>query len=196
MAQLNVNNLHVRLIGHSFIRRLARIMNYSQYFGNLRLDYNSFNVSCKAKGGLTLEKLICCKELYSSQVPVDIVYLQIGGNDATKYHYDSDRIANHIVSFASFLHHGVGVKKIIIGQLFQREIYSTFDGYNEKIKDINSKLAKLCSQHNFIVFWHHHGFWRDPIDFLCFDGVHLNHFGMLRYFRSVRSSVLHAANAL
>jgi hypothetical protein len=39
--------------------------------------------------------------------------------------------------------------------------------------------------------WRHRGFWTD-FSHLDSDGVHLNDDGMKKYFRSIRSAIIHA----
>ncbi|CAC5380300.1 unnamed protein product [Mytilus coruscus] len=145
---LNGKNLHVTLLGHSFIRRLNRFMNSCDKFDNLRLLKSNFLINCRAQGGLTVARLPQQKQLCTFSYHPHIIFLQIGGNDAANRRTNAYQIA--------------------------QDIFAKHD-------------------ENAISLWHHRGFW-DNLDFLCFDGVHLNHFGMRKYFESVRSAVLHTSN--
>ena len=100
-------------------------------------------------------------------------------------------------SFASFLHYGMQISIVVIGQLLWRDPSSTNQNYNDKVNEVNAKLLQLTRQDNnaCIIFWRHHGFWSD-LSFLGRDGVHLNSNGMFKYMRSVHSAVLHASNVL
>ena len=100
-------------------------------------------------------------------------------------------------SFASFLHYGIQIPIVVIGQLLWRDPSSTNQNYNDKVNEVNAKLLQLARQDNnsCIIFWRHHGFWSD-LSFLGRDGVHLNSNGMFKYMRSVHSAVLHASNVL
>ena len=46
------------LLGHSFIRRLDDFMDNSYNYYNLRLPESKFNIISRAKGGLTIRRLI------------------------------------------------------------------------------------------------------------------------------------------
>ena len=106
----------------------------------------------------------------------------------------SDIVANEVHSFASFLHYGIHITIVVIGQLLWRDPSSTNQNYNDKV---NAKLLHITRQENnsCIIFWRHHGFWSD-LSFLGRNGVHLNSNGMCKYMRSVHSAVLHASNVL
>ncbi len=154
--------LKISIIGHSFVRRLSRFSNSCDLFDNLRLDSAINIIDFRAKGGLTVRKLIDCDLLTfnKSDIP-DAVFLQIGGNDAAdkKKHYVT--IARDIVSIARYLVEGVGVKTVLIGQLLPRRVDRTFKGYNKKIISINEEIVRLINRdnNNNIQFWHNHGFW-------------------------------------
>lgn len=184
--------VNVALIGHSFIKRLHRFTKSCYLYDNLRLDKDNYALHYRYKGGLTVNKLAQDPDLCSFDSIIDIAFIQIGGNDACQESMSVENIVINILSYASFLHFGVGIKKIIIGQLLFREVFATFHDYNKKIAQINVLLADKIKNENlhFVLFWHHHGFWQDN-NVLCFDGVHLNHFGMRKYFRSVRAAILH-----
>ncbi|CAC5413819.1 unnamed protein product [Mytilus coruscus] len=181
-------------LSNIFIRRLNRFMNSCDKFDNLRLLKSYFLINCRAQGGLTVARLAEQKQLCTFSYHLHIVFLQIGGNDAAN-RTNAYQIAQDIFAFAMYLHYGLNVNHVIIGQLLYQSESVTYAGYNDKVIQINTLLQEKIKEHdeNAISFWHHHGFW-DNLDFLCFDGVHLNHFGMCKYFKSVRSAVLHTSN--
>lgn len=188
---------NVMLLGHSFIRRLNEFMFNTYGCDNLRLDYSLFDITCRAQGGLTIPRLIHERpDLYDFSVcEPDIVYLQIGGNDLS--HSSSETVANEIYSFANFLHFGLHIPFVIIGELLLRDPNKVGIKYNDKVIATNISLLQKVQMDNLpnIIFWRHHGFWQDD-SFLNRDWVHLNRQGMWKYFRSVRSSVLHAQSIL
>jgi hypothetical protein len=53
-----MNFTNVCLLGHSFIRRLDDFMDNSYNYYNLRLPESKFNIISRAKGGLTIRRLI------------------------------------------------------------------------------------------------------------------------------------------
>ena len=113
----------------------------------------------------------------------DIVYLQIGGND--------------MISFANYLYYGLHVRIVIIGELLHRDSARVGILYNCKVVLTNVAIKQLISSdnNNNIIFWRHRGFWED-LSFLSNDMVHLNHGGILKYFKSVRSAVLHVRHSI
>lgn len=180
----------VCLLGHSFIRRLDHYMQ-QQYYSNLRLFSNQFYVFARAQGGLTVKKLIHQRpDLYDFGY-VDILYLQIGGNDLS--HQSASKTATDIVSFANFLCQYAGI--VIIGQLLFRHPDKVGEHYNQRVIECNRLIQDLIKDNNQIIFWHHRGFWRS-LDFLHPDGTHLNAGGMRKYHRSIRQAVLHSSNIL
>lgn len=190
---------HVMLLGHSFIRRLNEYMTNTDGDSNLRLDHRNFKIICRAQGGLTVPRLIHERpDLYDFSVcQPDIVYLQIGGNDLSNTMTSSESVANEIYSFANFLHFGLHIPVVIIGELLFRNPSKVGKDYNDKVVATNMSILQKIQMDNLpnLKFWRHHGFWED-YSFLCRDGVHLNHYGMRKYFRSIRSSVLHAQSVL
>jgi hypothetical protein len=65
------------------------------------------------------------------------------------------------------------------------------------VTQMNVAIKQLISSdsNNNIIFWRYRGFWAD-LSFLSNDGIHLNHGGILKYFKSVRSAVLHARHSI
>jgi hypothetical protein len=110
-------------------------------------------------------------------------------------------VAKEVFSFANFLHHSLHCKVVIIGQLLWRDpskSHRVDQDYNNRVVAANTTLLNYCNNMEAcpnVIFWRHHGFWQD-LSFICDDGVHLNDDGMEKYFRSVRSAVLHAQRLL
>ena len=106
-------------------------------------------------------------------------------------------MANEIYSFANFLHFGLHIPIVIIGELLFRDPNKVGSDYNDKVVATNVSIHQKIQMDSLpnIIFWRHHGFWED---YSCLgrDGVHLNNNGMKKYFRSIRSSVLHAQSIL
>jgi len=127
----------------------------------------------------------------------DIVYLQIGGNYISAWDSSPVRVASDIISFANYIHYGLHVRIVIVGELLHRDPARIGIHYNCKVVQTNVAIQQLISSenNNNIIFWRHRGFWAD-LSFLSNDGVHLNHGGMLKYFKSVKSAVLHASHCI
>ena len=98
------------------------------------------------------------------------------------------RVPSDIISFANYLHYGLHVRIVIIGELLHRDPARVGIHYNCKVVQTNVAIKQLISSdsNNNIIFWKPRGFWADlHVSFLSNDGVHLNHAGMLKYFKSV-----------
>ena len=195
----NVHKQHVVLLGHSFVRRLRDFMDSSDQHCNLRLNETLFDITFRAQGGLTIPRLIHeRKDLYNfTHACPNIVHLQIGGNDLSDKNTTTLSVANEIFSFAHFLHYGLHINIVVIGELLWRDPMRVHSEYNKNVTDTNSALYNMIQTDGIpnIIFWRHHGFWKD-FSHICHDGVHLNDVGMKKYFRSIRNAVLHASNIL
>ena len=193
----NPNLLSVCLIGHSFITRLERYMQSNIHLRNLNLDRDLFFVSTRARGGLHVSQIGIADFLSFTNVP-DMCFIQIGENDIGRF--DCSRLSRDILSLAAFIHEGVGISCVIIGQLLRRQPWASSRDFNRKVVTINQLLKDGCSSLDGVHFWRHRGFWAD-FNFLCRDGVHLrcprpsvhvvSSSPMHRYWRSVRSAILH-----
>lgn len=189
--------LDVCLIGHSFLTRLHGYMQSNRCLRNLNLNVDKFHISVCARGGLRVSQLSCSNFLNFSSVP-HMCFIQIGENDISRY--DCTTLARDILSLAVYLHEGLGISIVIIGQLLRRQPWASTRDFNRKIVVTNQLLKKKCSSQEGIYFWHHRGFWSD-LEFLCRDGVHLRSphpsvhvvtsSPMHKYWRSIRSAILH-----
>lgn len=188
----------VCLMGHSFIRRLNDYMASSVSDRNLRLRRDLFSVQVKARGGLSVPQMARCR-FYTEFIEVpDICYIQIGENDLDNKDITIQKLVEQIVSFVKYLVIGIGVRRVVVGQLFRRQPWavSVID-FNSRVIEVNLKLEEELRDIEGALFWHHRGFW-NSLDFLARDGVHIRCTGedkrcMNRYLQSVKSSVLYAA---
>jgi lysophospholipase L1-like esterase len=186
-----MNFTNVCLLGHSFIRRLDDFMDNSYNYYNLRLPESKFNIISRAKGGLTIRRLINERpELFDfGNIRISIVYIQLGGNDLSRQ--SAEKTATDLVSFANFLNELAPV--VIVGQLLFRNPVKVGELYNTKVVECNKLIETSIKDNPNIIFWHHRGFSKD-LTHLHGDGTHLNDQGMLKYHRSIRSAILHANN--
>jgi hypothetical protein len=194
--------LQVSLIGHSFIRRLRDFMadNSDSANQNLGLYRDQYEVSCVARGrgGLTVNKLCSRQFTQFSRCP-DIVFLQIGGNDLVCDSPNIPKLDRDIISYASYLKDGCGVRHVIIGQVLRRDPRRSTWTFNEDVVRLNLSLASACAELAHIFFWKHRGFWA-TMDFLGADGVHIRsdldgHY-LRKYRQSIKSAILHVSNSM
>jgi len=151
---MNNNVCSTVLLGHSFVRRLNDFMKDNPSYYNLRLYENLFDIRCRAQGGLTVFRLIHERYvLYDfGHFTPTIIYLQIGGNDISKPGISSEKLANDIVSFANYLHHGTGILIIIVGELLWRHPNKVGDEYNPKVVDTNVLIRQKLATDIRITF--------------------------------------------
>ena len=116
-------------------------------------------------GCLTVPRLIHERpDLYDFSVcQPDIVYLQIGGNDLSNTMTSSESVANEIYSFANFLHFGLHIPVVIIGELLFPNSSNVGKNYNDKVVATNMSILQKIEPDNLpnLIFWRHHGFWED-----------------------------------
>ena len=193
--------LLVSLIGHSFIRRLRDFMadNTDSTNHNLGLYCDQYEVSCVARGGLTVNKLCSCPQFTQFTRCPDIVFIQIGGNDLVCDTPNIPKLVRDIISYASYLKDGCGVRRVIIGQVLPRDPRRSTRTFNEDVVRLNLSLASACAELCNITFWKHRGFWA-TMDFLAADGVHirsdLDGYYLRKYRQSIKSAILHVSKSL
>ena len=108
--------LWVSLIGHSFIRRLRDFMSHNTVNHNLRLDNGQYQVSCLARGGLTITWLSSLRQFTSFPLLPDLVFLHIVCYDLVCSTPNISKLVQDIMDYAQYLSYGCGVKRVIIGQ--------------------------------------------------------------------------------
>lgn len=150
--------------------RLGRYMDSHPDVYNLNLLEDKYSVCVWARGGLRISRLARDRDLLSFDVSPDICFMQIGENDVLSFSVEV--IVRDILALASYIHSGLGVTRVIIGQLLRRQPWASSLYFNERIIAINVRLQAQASSREGIHFWPHRGFWQN-LDFLCDDGVHL-----------------------
>ena len=179
------------------MKRLQRYMQPNGRLTNFNLYEENFHVFVRARGGLRLSQLASSNFLNLTSIP-HICFIQIGENDIAQS--NSTSVARDLLSLAEYLHEGVGIPVVIVGQLLRRQPWASTRNFNEEIVATNLLLKEGCAGLQGVHFWHHRGFWSD-LSFLCRDGVHLrcpppsvhvvSSSPMHRYGRSIRSAILH-----
>lgn len=160
---------------------------------NLRLDREQFSVEIRGKGVLCLKHLHHDATIVQSKQAPDICFLQIDENDIVNGSV-ATKIAKDIVSLASYLHEGIGVRRVIIGQLLCRRPYAACSDFNGTGSKINRVLREMTSGLKGIVFWPHLGF-GNSLSYLGPDGVHIqctssNDQPMRKFLHSNRNAII------
>ncbi|KAJ8309868.1 LOW QUALITY PROTEIN: hypothetical protein KUTeg_011733 [Tegillarca granosa] len=165
---------NVALIGHSYIRHLQSHMDGFPADANLRLNRSLYTVTTCSRGGLKVRTLANDVSMTQFSTQQDFVFLQIGGNDLCDPRLKNS--CHQITSFAQYLRHGVGVRRVIIGQLLRRQPWATDSDYNARVFRLNNLFSAWTKENQdlSIYFWHHRGFSDAALSYLDpRDGVHL-----------------------
>lgn len=180
----------VLILGHSFVKRLfLDIKNQSHH--SFSLDFNlkdRASVRVHGVGGRTVPKLWKHDLLYVSRLHPDIVILEIGTNDLSVE--DPNVVAASIEVLVRYLHDSFGVK--IVGFCLVIPRRSSTD-FNAKVTVFNQLVHSLLEPIPYVFSWFHK---RVSSKFLLRDGVHLNHSGQLRLYRSYRGALLKSLSML
>jgi hypothetical protein len=190
--------LHVVVIGHSYIRRLAEFMQDNLHRANLGLDHRRVTVHCFGLGGASFRAGNRCivDHVHTvmsrlSFVP-HIVYLHIGENDVM-YASTQSLCENllHLIHLLSRVYH---VPITIVSQLLP---FPVLEHLRYSVTAANSALEHACRTNCKIVYWKHRGgFWNSVRNLYLSDKVHLNATGQLQYWRSVHRAVSNAVQTL
>jgi hypothetical protein len=153
---------------------------------NLNLHASEFDITFRGKGGLRVWIM------HFSIVP-DIVFLPLGENDIL-VNTDSRKLCIYILAIAQYLHDGVGVKLMIIGQLIRRMQFASYRNFNLMVLETNKYLEELSEPLHGIQFGKHRGLWKD-LTYVGPDGVHLlctrsEDQPMRKYRQSVRNALI------
>ena len=61
--------IHIRIIGHSYIRRLGEYISENDRYANLQLEASKYFVDFQSRGGLTFQRLAQCAEFVNFPKP-------------------------------------------------------------------------------------------------------------------------------
>jgi hypothetical protein len=187
--------IQVALIGHSFIARLDNYMRSHSNLRNMNLQSDKFSVIVRARGGLRTCHLARSSSMLAFDTIPDLCFLQLGENDIRNLAVE--HVIRNILSIASFLRDGIGIRSVVIGQLLRRQPWASSPDFNDKVIQINIQLQQRIVSHTGIHFWRHRGFWSN-LSFLGADGVHLRcpremcrSSPMHKFWRNIRSAIIH-----
>ena len=178
------------ILGHSFVKRLIFDIK-SKTHRIFSLDFNlkdRASVHIHGVGGRTVPKLWKHDLSYVSRINPDIVILEIGTNDLSVE--DPNVVATSIEVLVRYLHDRFGVKIVGFCLVIPRSSSSVF---NAKVTQFNHLVHSLLEPIEYVFCWFHKGV---SSKFLLRDGVHLNHSGQLRLYRSYRGAILKGLSML
>lgn len=186
----------VIIMGHSFIRRL-------QSFSEARprsLNYENFKVQFWGRPSANLQNMYSMATAEAASLRNNCVILQIGGNDLNGEGVCPKQLANNICKLARDLTKDQGVRYVVISKLLYRKSstksrFTLREGYNRYVDEVNDQLQFLCDFFPKLRYWKHKRMSEKWEEYLSKDGTHLNPKGLSRYFRSIKTAVLHGVKA-
>ena len=189
----------VLVIGHSYVRNLRDDILAGKYNDDFGLDVVT-RFLCR--GGLRLPQAKILIQQWDHIHNVDVVILQVGGNDFKNGVTDTLDVAKGVLELAQFCKGLFGVKFVLIGKLFYRGSSKWLPTaqkvceYNQKVREANEYMRVNASDYG-VVYWRTKGI--DILDYgrlLKEDGTHLNQVGQVKLYRSIRGAIMFATRRL
>jgi lysophospholipase L1-like esterase len=173
------------IVGYSYVWRLRDFVAKKP-----QPDADLAHVRFEGEGGARLfgpahKRIIPILDRALSLGPYQLVYLNVGSNDAGKE--PVERIVQGLISLAGYIRASFPGTRVAIGQLHFR--LHRFR-YNADVRAINAALEVRISAlpDPAVSFVHVRGLCKPPPSYYC-DGVHYNHKGEQCLLRAVRKVV-------
>lgn len=171
----------VLIVGHSFVRRLGDFLDWKE------VEVRGHRVTFCGKGGATVATLRA-KLDRMNVANFCMVYVEIGTNDLCSK--SGSIVASNVWALVAYLRtHGAA--QVIFGEvLFRSKEFRggpSLEEFRERVEEVNRKMKEWMGEREDVVFWRHR---RLHSLSLLQDGVHFDHHGMQRYWRSVRGAII------
>ena len=210
----------VKVVGHSFVRRLSDWINRQEnpaLWSSLGLQDNfSVDFVASTRNGKNLGYLHIIEAEFDRYPWVlascNVLLLDIGTNDLHSYYINNpERLALLVFQFARrCVETWGGPSKVVIFSILERHGLGALPrqrgrrrGYSEaaalqhanvfngRVRQYNNRLQTLCSPSNSIHFRKMRGFQRNQKQKLCSDGVHLLERYTRKYWNGLKSACIH-----
>ena len=199
------DKVKVVFLGHSYVRRLGEFVTSSvdptvqRDFGLSNIFASEFSVSFQGYGGSHVRKMYeVASDVMRRYGQIDILVLCIGGNDIESW-TDPQRLACHIFALAEYFHVGHGIEQVVISSLMPRE-RARCSNFIDLVYLVNGELKERAKRYEEggIVTWLHRGFAEPNVrqGLMLSDGVHLNHAGNTKYYKSLKTCLVQATKRL
>ena len=192
----------VLIVGHSFVHRFEAYISQSDLH-NFNLSSSKYTIVFKSFPGGYIRDLSSIYQLVlDNSIPV--VLIDLGTNDIDSEINPSHLLANQLYTMANHMVRDLGVKQVAIMEVFFRTQAGKYalrsPEFNTHVHQFNNKAKILCkSVHKSsrqIHFWHHSSLVDNWAQYIV-DGVHFTKQGLLKYYKSIRSSIIqHSCQAL
>ena len=183
------------VLGHSFVRRLSSFLSHSNiYSHNLGLQ-DVAEIALFGVGGRTIAKLEKFDLGFVRAWKPDIVILELGTNDLTKFPPES--VGSSLEELVQLLYENCSVKVIGVCQVIKRcPPPPKMPDFNSRVIKLHKYLKVVLEPSQFCFYWRHIGFWNPSSGIYLEYGVHLNNLGLIKLCRSYRGAVLKALSIL
>ena len=192
----------VLIVGHSFVHRLEEYISQSDLH-NFSLSASKYTIFFKSFPGGHIRDLSRVYQFILDN-SIQVVLIDLGTNDIDSQINPSHLLAIQLYTMANHMVRDLGVKQVAIMEVFFRTQTGKFapklPEFNTRIHQFNNKTKIMCkSVHKSsrqIHFLHHSGLVDNWAQYIV-DGVHLTKQGLLKYYKSFRSSIIqHSCQAL
>ena len=134
-----------------------------------------------------------------TNIIINVIFLQIGGNDIQGNLHNGIYIGNSVVDLAKHILRSTSCQKLYIGEMIFRfkgkyiKSVAEQDAYNTEVHAANCEIKSQLGDYNDIIVWPCKGVKRDRQLVMHHDGCHLSERnGMFKYYKSVRGAIVHA----
>lgn len=190
--------VRVLIIGHSFVRRLEEYVSHSNLRHNMGLSTDNHLVSYASIPGGRIDNITSLFTLIESTRP-DMIVIDVGTNDldsSTPAHL----LARRLVNLATHIHSQFNITQVVVLEVLFRTLSGRYSPqskfFNARVHQFNNMCRSLICRNPSatpLSFRHHYGMVDDWQQYIS-DGVHLNNFGLFKYFRSIRSVIIRFTN--
>lgn len=108
---------------------------------------------------------------------------------------NAESTAWSLVALAELLLSECKIQFIVVCQILPRK-RPPFEGYNERVGQINSIVCNKLQSNPRAKFWRHRGLIDPAVDIYLDDGIHLNEVGNRALYKSYRGAILFALSEL
>ena len=119
----------------------------------------------KHEGGLSVPRMAICGHFTEFILVLDTCFIQIGENDLDRFDINNEdagvavvKLISNIVSFVNYLITGIGVRRVIVGQLFRRQLWVVKSASYDASYDSNIRFQQELLPVESAYFWHHREF--------------------------------------
>ena len=181
----------VLVLGHSYIRRLEDFTyesKQSDVTPNFDMHERQVEVDFYGIGGSTVPGITQYLHGIAGNKRYVGAMLQLGGNDLRRYS-DHKQIASSLVTIGKYLQSAYGIPKVAICQLLRRTRVR-YPEYNVQVGQVNDAIEEKVKDCVGLSLWKHRGFWNSVVNLQDEDGVHLNGYGLYKYYKSIKGALL------